>query len=75
MKVIFEGWEPGMRKIPFIELLKEKAGLSLSEAKNIKDRLVDNGEVITLNLEDKIVAKDIVERAKDLKVKARIEEE
>lgn len=62
-----------MRKIPFIGLLKEKAGLSLSEAKDIKDRLVDNGEVITLDLEDKIVAKEIVERAKDLKVKARIE--
>lgn len=74
MKVIFEGWEPGMRKIPFIELLKEKAGLSLSEAKNLKDRLVDNGEVITLNVEDNIVAKDIVERATELKVKARIEE-
>lgn len=73
MKVIFEGWEPGMRKIPFIGLLKEKAGLSLWEAKDIKDRLVDNGEVITLDLEDKIVAKEIVERAKDLKVKARIE--
>jgi len=74
MKVIFEGWEPGMRKIPFIELLKEKAGLSLSEAKNLKNRLVDNGEVITLNLEGKIVAKDIVERATELRVKARLEE-
>lgn len=73
MKVIFEGCEPGMRKDPFIELFKEKAGLSLSEAKDIKDRLVNNGEVITLNLEEKIVAKEIVERAKVLKVKARIE--
>lgn len=47
--------------------------MSLSEAKDIKDRLVNNGEVITLNLEEKIVAKEIVERAKVLKVKARIE--
>ncbi|NVN94200.1 MAG: hypothetical protein HXX18_02830 [Bacteroidetes bacterium] len=71
-KIIFEGWEVGMRKIPFIKLLNEKAGLNLSEAKKIKDRLVDNNEIVEIEIDDENLAKKILEEAKKLKVKGRI---
>ena len=73
IKIIFEGWEVGMRKIPFTKLLNEKAGLSLSEAKKIKDRLVDNNEIIELELDDESLANEILAEAHKLKVKGRIE--
>ena len=73
VKIIFEGWDVGMRKIPFTKLLNEKAGLTLQEAKNLKDRLVDNNEIIEMELDDETLAKEILEDAKKLKVKGRIE--
>lgn len=72
-KIIFDGWEVGMRKIPFIHLLKDKAGLSLGNAKKIKDRLINNDEIIELFIEDELLAKEILEDAIKLKVKGRIE--
>jgi hypothetical protein len=73
-RVIFEGWEVGMRKIPFTKLLNEKAGLSLTDAKSIKDRLVDNNEIVEIEIADENLAKEILEEAKKLKVKGRIEQ-
>ncbi|MEJ5996015.1 hypothetical protein WG904_16425 [Pedobacter sp. Du54] len=72
-KIIFYGWEVGMRKIPFIHLLQDKAGLSLGEAKKMKDRLVDNDETVELFVEDDLLAKEILEEALKLKVKGKIE--
>lgn len=72
-KIIFEGWEVGMRKIPFTKLLNEKAGLTLKEAKNLKDRLVDYNEVITVEVENYNLASEIVQEAQRLKVKCRID--
>lgn len=71
-KIIFEGWEIGMRKIPFTKLLHEKAGLSLSEAKKMKDRLVDNNEIVEINVENETLAEEILEDARKLKVRGRI---
>jgi hypothetical protein len=71
-KIIFEGWEVGMRKIPFIKLLNEKAGLSLKDSKNLKDRLVDN-EIIEMEVPDENLAIEILAEAKRLKVKGRLE--
>lgn len=73
VKIIFEGWDVGMRKIPFTKLLNEKAGLTLQEAKNLKDRLVDNNEIVVVEVDDKNLAKEILEDAQKLKVKGRIE--
>ncbi len=72
-KIIFDGWEVGMRKIPFTRLLNERAGLSLSEAKKLKDKLVDNDEVIEIEIDDENLAKEILEEAQKLKVKGRVE--
>ncbi|WNG48118.1 hypothetical protein F0U60_31240 [Archangium minus] len=41
MNVVFTGWLNGVRTVSLVHLLKEKAGLSLSEAKAIVDALVD----------------------------------
>ncbi len=73
IKVIFEGWEVGMRKIPFIKLLNEKAGFSLSEAKKMKDDLVDNNKVIVIETDNIDLAKEIFNKAKKLKVIGRLE--
>ena len=72
-KIIFEGWEVGMRKIPFMKLLNEKAGLSLKDSKNLKDRLVDNNEIIEIEVPDENLATEILAEAKRLKVKGRLE--
>ncbi len=71
--MIFESWDVGMRKIPFTKLLNEKAGLTLQEAKNLKDRLVDNNEIIEVEIDDEILAKEILEEAQKLKVNGRLE--
>ncbi len=71
-KIIFEGWDVGMRKIPFTKLLNEKVGMSLSEAKRLKDRLVDNNETIEIEIEDESLAREVWEDAKKLKVKGRL---
>lgn len=73
VKIIFESWDVGMRKIPFTKLLNEKAGLTLQEAKNLKDRLVDNNEIIEVAIDNEILAKEVLEEAKKLKVNGRIE--
>ena len=62
-KITFKGWEVGMRKIPFTKLLNEKGQLSLKEAKSIKDRLVNNNEVITVEFENENVARLIYEES------------
>jgi hypothetical protein len=71
--LIFDGWNVGMRKIPFIKLLNEKAGLSLSESKKLKDRLVDNNEIIKIFIDNEELAKEILDSALKLNVKGRIE--
>ncbi len=70
-KIIFEGWEVGMRKIPFTMLLKEKAGISLKDAKKFKDKLVDENEIFEIEIEDENLAKEILQEARRLGVKCR----
>lgn len=72
-KIIFEGWEVGMKKVAFTKLLSEKGGLSLSEAKTLKDRLVDKNEIIEIEIDDENLAKEILKEAKKIKVKGRLE--
>lgn len=71
-KLIFEGWNVGMRKIPFVRLLHEKAGLTLTEAKKIKDDIVDNDKIVELVIDDVNLAHDVYEEALKLLVKVRL---
>lgn len=52
-KVRFTGWKKGMNKIEFIQLLHHNAGISLKEAKQIKDRIVD-GEIVEINVKSEV---------------------
>jgi siroheme synthase (precorrin-2 oxidase/ferrochelatase) len=60
----FTGWNVGMQKIPFIKLLNEKANLSLTLSKEIKDRIVDNAEIVEISINDLHLAEEIVNSAK-----------
>jgi hypothetical protein len=53
-KILFTGWRKGMNKIEFIQLLHHSASLPLTEAKSIKDRIVD-GEAIEIQVSESIV--------------------
>lgn len=50
-KIKFVSLNKGMNKIRFINLLYDQTNLSLKEAKELKERLVD-GEVIELMVDD-----------------------
>lgn len=69
--IIFEGWEYGMQKIPFIKLLNITAGLSLKESKRIKDLVVD-GEIITITILSDDLADVIIKQARELGVKCKL---
>ncbi len=72
-KIIFERWLPGMRKIPFINLLREKGGLSLTDAKRLKDKLVDNDEIVEIEVQGTPLAEEVLNESKELGVQGRIE--
>jgi ribosomal protein L7/L12 len=44
--VILKDWKPGLKKISLNRLLRENAGLSLSDAKNVVDELLDGKSAI-----------------------------
>jgi hypothetical protein len=71
IRIIFDGWNIGMRTIPFIRLLNEEAGLSLSKSKKLKDQLV-NGEQIEIVVRDKELANIILSNAIKLNVRGYI---
>jgi ribosomal protein L7/L12 len=66
-KIIFEGWEVGMKKISFTKMLKANSHLGLKEAKSINDRLLNN-EVIEVEFETEEIAKVIAEESRKLGV-------
>jgi len=67
-KVTFKGWKTGMKKIPFIKLLNEDGQLTLRDAKSIKDRLVNDGEIITIEFSSESLARLIYEKSQNLGV-------
>jgi len=70
-KIRFYGCNAGMRKIPFTMLLNEKFDISLTEARTIKEKVVD-GETVELTSNDKAQAKEIIRKAKELGVKCEL---
>ena len=72
-KVVFSGWEVGMRKISFTSLLSQKGNLSLKEASSVKNRIL-NDEKVTLEFENTEMAKLIYDESKKLGVKCYLKE-
>ena len=71
-KIKFNGWEPGARKIKFTMLLYHEAGLSLAEAKKIKDRVIDNDETVEILIHNWETASEIQRKAIKLGIKSEI---
>jgi len=71
-KIIFYGWNVGMRTLMFCKYLHEKISLSLKESMNLTLKILDE-EIQELEVEDPEIAKEIIERASELGVKAGIE--
>jgi ribosomal protein L7/L12 len=59
-KIKFYGWSVGAKKISFVKILSEFSGVSLHEAKQIKDDIIDKGLTIYLNVEEENQAIKIV---------------
>lgn len=72
IRIVFDGWDIGMRKIPFTKLLHEKAGMSLTDAKRAKDRLVANDGIVEIVVQSEDLANEILAEALCLNVKGRI---
>lgn len=72
MKIRFTGWQVGMRPIPFVRLLNNKAKLSLVESKRIKDQIVNSNELIEIEVEDDKIAKEILNEAQNLGVNCEL---
>jgi len=70
-KIVFEGWEVGMKKISFYSMLKDNSHLSLKEAKSVSDRLL-RGETIEIEFESSDIANFIHGESKKFGVKCRL---
>jgi hypothetical protein len=69
-KIIFYGWQVGMRKIPFSLLLRDEAGLGLKEAHECMLRVLDE-QPVTLEVSDEL-AERLLAQAQALGVKCRL---
>jgi len=74
VKVVFYSWNIGARKIPFIKLLHENTKLSLAQAKEVKDSVIDRNEIVEIELESEEVAIKIVEESKKLGLNCKIKD-
>lgn len=71
-KIRFKKWNVGMKPIAFVELLHFNAGIRLKEAKLIKDKIVNNDEIIDIEISDENLAKEIRDKSISLGVEAEI---
>jgi hypothetical protein len=60
-------WCEGFKKVSFTRIQVQMLGLSLSEAKNNTDKLL-NGEEVTFEIEDEILLYEFLKSAIDLGV-------
>ena len=66
-KVKFTGWEEGMKKIPFTKLLHEEGGMTLKDAKEVCDGIL-NEVNFTIEFKDEKTARRIFNKAIEYKV-------
>ncbi len=59
----FTGWKRGARKIKFTMLLHEQGGLSLKDAKCIKDSVMGGGQTVEIDFKDHRTAQRICQEA------------
>jgi hypothetical protein len=72
-KVIMESWREGLLKISLTKLQQEKLGISLFDSKTNTDMLLED-QIIILEVEDLVIAKEFLEEAEKIGVNCKIEE-
>ena len=73
MKVRLTGWEEGMQKISLTKLQTEYFKMSLKEAKTNVDNLLV-GEEIEIDVKQKEIAQEFIQKARDIGVLCNIED-
>jgi ribosomal protein L7/L12 len=68
------GWREGLKKISLTETLKQNTTLSVKEAKDCVDRLLD-GEVVIVDLLPTVNLQELVERVTDIGADCKIEDD
>ncbi|MFN7974151.1 MAG: hypothetical protein U0166_17680 [Acidobacteriota bacterium] len=66
-RVAFTGWRPGLRKVPFGNLLRRHLGLSLAEAKGVVDSVL-HGERVLVATSSLDGARELLDQARQLGV-------
>ena len=72
-RVTLYGWKEGFQKVQTNKLLREKAGLSLSQAKHTVDMLLD-GKSVSLEIPDRACATALIEEASMLGVECKLDD-
>ena len=73
-KLKLTGWREGLKKISLTETLKQNTTLSVKEAKDCVDRLLD-GEVVTVNLLPTVNPQELVKRVTGIGADCRVEDD
>jgi hypothetical protein len=64
-RVAFTGWKPGLRKVALNALLRQRAGMTLGEAKRAVDGILER-EVIVVTMPDPASAEELARQAAEL---------
>lgn len=70
-KITFYGWQVGMQKIPFSQLLRDEVGLSLREAQAAMLHVLDE-QPVTIQVPNELAAR-LLTQATALGVRCRLE--
>ena len=73
VNIIFDGWNPGLEKVQLNKLLRKRADLSLADAKDAVDRLLEN-EQVTVSVSSSDTAQQLVDEATALGAHCHVDE-
>jgi len=67
------GWRKGLKTVSFIQALHEMAGLSMLEARDLTDAILD-GRSVPVAVKSDSVARELVSKLRDIGADASVEE-
>jgi ribosomal protein L7/L12 len=67
------GWRRGLKKISHTQILHEMTGLSLREARDVTDAVLE-GRVVPVIVQSDGVARELISKLRDIGADASIEE-
>ncbi len=74
VKVLITGWQVGLQKISMTKLIQEHTLLSLSQAKSVTDRVL-NDEAVILSIDGYEEAENLVDHLKKIRANAQVVQE